>query len=430
MATVDEVELLPDAEQHKLLSATLERVNRASNAARAAALQANAFAGAPLREIVKAEIERAKLPDGFVQPGHRPGRAVAAAPGRASSRSSRRSSRSTLPPSAFKWNTSDRVTMLTASGRRTIAVRVDKSRGDLRPPLAGRPAMLVFRNGEFELLAADVEPRPRRRLTYGLGRRLGVSRCEAGIGRSAIGSTSIVCTARPIGPCSSCRRVSASPTPCGFTHAPDSRHTHSPTGCRCSEIVTSALIPVACVKRNGLPTPLPKSAAAATREHGEIGFARDDRTAQPEPRDARAGLGPVALDDPHVVRAPVADVAPRRTNCVGGVAARRAAAARSAAMPTEPSCRPRRVRSRNTVARATSRSSSSSNAASIHCTLRPGRIVRTRIVSGTSGTGRSSSTVTRATKPAGPGIVLLAHVREQRARRAAVHRARIPRPAA
>ena len=40
MATVDEVELLPDADQHKLLIATLERVNRASNAARAAALQA------------------------------------------------------------------------------------------------------------------------------------------------------------------------------------------------------------------------------------------------------------------------------------------------------------------------------------------------------------------------------------------------------
>ena len=46
MATVDEVELLPDAEQHKLLVATLERVNRASNAARAAALQRNTFEGA------------------------------------------------------------------------------------------------------------------------------------------------------------------------------------------------------------------------------------------------------------------------------------------------------------------------------------------------------------------------------------------------
>ena len=50
--------------------------------------------------------------------------------------------------------------MLTSAGRRTIAVRVDKSRGDLRPPLSGRPVMLVFRNGEFELLAADVSRDP------------------------------------------------------------------------------------------------------------------------------------------------------------------------------------------------------------------------------------------------------------------------------
>ena len=61
------------------------------------------------------------------------------------------------------------------------------------------------------------------------------------------------------------------------------------------------------------------------------------------------------------------------------------------------------LRRRNTVARVISRSSASSNAASSHCTFRPGRIVRTFIVSGSSGTGRSSSTVTRATNPAGPG---------------------------
>jgi hypothetical protein len=61
-----------------------------------------------------------------------------------------------MPASAYKWNASDRVTMLTASGRRTISVRVDRSRGDLRPPLSGRPAALVYRNGEFELWATDV----------------------------------------------------------------------------------------------------------------------------------------------------------------------------------------------------------------------------------------------------------------------------------
>jgi hypothetical protein len=159
MATVDEVDLLPDAEQHKLLSATLERVNRASNAARASALQQSAFAGASLRDIVKEELARAKLPDGFSKPiTERVELSLQRRAGKQQKFSTFQSL--TLPPSAFKWNTSDRVTMLTAAGRRTISVRVDKSRGDLRPPLAGRPAMLVFRNGEFELLAADVDRTP------------------------------------------------------------------------------------------------------------------------------------------------------------------------------------------------------------------------------------------------------------------------------
>jgi len=159
VASADEVELLPDAEQHKLLSATLERVNRTSNAARAAALQANAFSGAALRAIVKEEIERAKLPEGFVKPvTDRVELSLQRRAGKQQKFSTFQSLN--LPPSAFKWNTSDRVNMLTASGRRTIAVRVDKSRGDLRPPLAGRPVMLVFRNQEFELMATDIERDP------------------------------------------------------------------------------------------------------------------------------------------------------------------------------------------------------------------------------------------------------------------------------
>ena len=159
MATVDEVELLPDAEQHKLLMATLERVNRVSNAARASALRQNAFSGAPLREIVRDELTRGKLPDGFTKPiTERVELSLQRRAGKQQKFSTYQSL--TLPPSAYKWNTSDRVTMLTAAGRRTISVRVDRSRGDLRPPLAGRPAMLTFRNGEFELLAADVDRNP------------------------------------------------------------------------------------------------------------------------------------------------------------------------------------------------------------------------------------------------------------------------------
>jgi hypothetical protein len=156
MATVDEVELLPDAEQHKLLVATLERVNRASNAARAAALQRNTFEGAGLREVVKEEVEKAKLPDGFVRPIL--DRVEASLRRRAGKQPKfSQFQMLTLPASAFKWGGSDRVTILTAGGRRTISVRVDRSRGDLRPPLSGRPTALVYRNGEFELWATDVE---------------------------------------------------------------------------------------------------------------------------------------------------------------------------------------------------------------------------------------------------------------------------------
>jgi hypothetical protein len=155
MATVDEVELLPDPDQHKVLAATLERVNRASNAARASALQRNAFEGAALREVVKAEVERARLPEQFVRPiADRVATSLRRRAGKQPRFSTYQSL--TLPASAYTWKTSDRVTMLTAAGRRTVAVRVDRSRGDLRPPLAGRPATLVYRNGEFELHAADV----------------------------------------------------------------------------------------------------------------------------------------------------------------------------------------------------------------------------------------------------------------------------------
>src|SRR4029079_10757030 len=138
MATVDEVDLLPDAEQHKLLMATLERVNRVSNAARAAALRQSAFGGAALREIVKEELTRGKLPDGFAKPiTERVEQSLQRRAGKQQKFSTYQSL--TLPPSAFKWNTSDRVTMLTAAGRRPISLRADMSRGDLRPRLSDPP---------------------------------------------------------------------------------------------------------------------------------------------------------------------------------------------------------------------------------------------------------------------------------------------------
>jgi hypothetical protein len=142
MVTIDEVTLLPDPDQHRLLTATLERVNRTSNAARAAALQHSVSSGPQLREVLVRPVAD-RVEDALRRRG--------------SKQKFSQYQALAMPASAFKWGGSDRVTMLTASGRRTISVRVDRSRGDLRPPLSGRPAALVYRNGEFELWATDVE---------------------------------------------------------------------------------------------------------------------------------------------------------------------------------------------------------------------------------------------------------------------------------
>jgi hypothetical protein len=154
MASVDEVQILPDPSQHELLVATLERVNRVSNAARAAALaRPSGGGGSDLRDIVSDEIEKAKLPGGF----HAPivDRVQTALDKRLKKFSTYQSV--TLPASAFKWSSDGRVALPTAKGRRTIRVRIDMTRGGLRPPLEGRPTMLVYRNGEFALWAADVD---------------------------------------------------------------------------------------------------------------------------------------------------------------------------------------------------------------------------------------------------------------------------------
>jgi hypothetical protein len=151
--SINEVDILPDPGQHELLVATLERVNRVSNAARAAALARPGGGGADLRDIVSDEIEKAKLPGGFHAPIVE--RVQAALDRRLKKFSQYQSV--TLPASAFKWSSDGRVALPTAKGRRTIRVRIDMTRGGLRPPLEGRPTMLVYRNGEFALWAADVD---------------------------------------------------------------------------------------------------------------------------------------------------------------------------------------------------------------------------------------------------------------------------------
>lgn len=147
------VRLLPDADQHELLGQTLERVNRACNAARTRLLERgvhdpSGVARGELRSVVKEELDRFKLPSPFVTPSVE---RVAAALRR--QRFSTYQSL-TLPAGAFKWGGADRVTLPTWAGRRTVRVYVDPLRGGLRPPLEGRSATLVYRNGEFELVEA------------------------------------------------------------------------------------------------------------------------------------------------------------------------------------------------------------------------------------------------------------------------------------
>ncbi len=150
----DLVRILADTEQHELLLSTLQRVNRACNAARTAALEQGATTPAALRPRVKAEIERFKLPATFVTPAlERVEESLTGPPGRRRRFSDNQSL--TLPASALRWPATDRVAIPTAAGKRTVRVYVDPTRGSLRPPLEGRAVTLVFRNGEFELVAAD-----------------------------------------------------------------------------------------------------------------------------------------------------------------------------------------------------------------------------------------------------------------------------------
>jgi hypothetical protein len=149
------VRLLPDADQHELLLSTLQRVNRASNAARAAALERGATSGNALRDVVRDELERFKLPTGFATPALRRVEAsISGPPGRRQRFSENQSL--VFPASSLRWSSSDRVVMPTAAGRRTIRVYVAPGgHGGLRPPLEGVDAGLVFRNGEFELVADE-----------------------------------------------------------------------------------------------------------------------------------------------------------------------------------------------------------------------------------------------------------------------------------
>jgi hypothetical protein len=148
------VRLLPDADLYEVLRSTLQRVNRACNEARTAALEDGVTGGAELRAVVKAAAARFKLPAGLVTPvRERVQESLTGPPGRRQKFGEYQSL--TLPASSVRWPASDRVALPTGAGKRTVRVYVDPTKGGLRPPLEGRPVALVFRNGEFELVAGD-----------------------------------------------------------------------------------------------------------------------------------------------------------------------------------------------------------------------------------------------------------------------------------
>jgi hypothetical protein len=139
-------QLLPDPEQREILEATLSRANVASNAARARILNE---AGADARAVVKEEVARLGLPAVLAGPITKRVTAQLRGPKFSAFQAL------ALPASLAKWPATDRVTLATSAGRRTIPVYVDPSRGDLRPPLEGHDVSLVLRNGEFELVAEE-----------------------------------------------------------------------------------------------------------------------------------------------------------------------------------------------------------------------------------------------------------------------------------
>ncbi len=149
MAAPISVRLLPDPDLHDLLAATLERVNKASNLARTRALEEHVKGKAALRTVVKEELDRFKLPAAFVAP------AVARVEASLTRQKFGTYQSLVFPPASVKWPAADRVTLPTSAGKRTVRVYMDPARGGLRPPLEGRPAGLVYRNGEFDLVDAS-----------------------------------------------------------------------------------------------------------------------------------------------------------------------------------------------------------------------------------------------------------------------------------
>ncbi|HEX2736538.1 MAG TPA: hypothetical protein VHP57_00200, partial [Acidimicrobiia bacterium] len=102
--------LLPDAEQHELLGATLQRINKASNGALVTAVEQGLKTAAELRPLVKEEVERVGLPAPFVTPAvDRVAKLAGTVVGRKQRFSNFQSL--VLPAGSVKWPATDRVVL-------------------------------------------------------------------------------------------------------------------------------------------------------------------------------------------------------------------------------------------------------------------------------------------------------------------------------
>ena len=181
--------------------------------------------------------------------------------------------------------------------------------------------------------------------------------------------------------------------------------THSPTGSRCSVTVRSALMNVSRVRSMPDPTPLPKSATAATRCNGNVSWpaitgtrSRNHTAAGPGTKSSpTTGLISTAFQNPS---SPLSMRGKRNCDASPGGGS----GATSGDDHAVTSCC-RRACAAATRSRARPRRRRRSNVASTIWTFLPGRTTRRSMRSGDSGTGRMRSTVRRTVNAGGPASI-------------------------
>ena len=160
---MDVVELALTSTQAELLDETLRRVNLASDAAAKDAFAKGVRGGTPtdvLREACGAAAQQFQLASPYTTVMFERVRDQMKSQPSAPPRF-RKNQAIPLAGNHLKWTASDKVSLPTWKGRRTITIHYDQRKGavPLRSPLENRPVVLLERNGVFTLEATDVDRR-------------------------------------------------------------------------------------------------------------------------------------------------------------------------------------------------------------------------------------------------------------------------------